>query len=62
MRLVSIVGARPQFVKLAVICQALDRRTDAANWHHTIVHTGQHYDPALSARILRRAGDSPAGL
>jgi UDP-GlcNAc3NAcA epimerase len=49
MRLVSIVGARPQFVKLAVICKALDRRADASNWHHTIVHTGQHYDPALSA-------------
>jgi UDP-GlcNAc3NAcA epimerase len=49
MRLVSIVGARPQFVKLAVICKALDRRSDAANWRHTIVHTGQHYDPALSS-------------
>ena len=49
MRLVSIVGARPQFVKLAVICKALDRRADGSNWHHTIVHTGQHYDPALSA-------------
>jgi UDP-GlcNAc3NAcA epimerase len=49
MRLVSIVGARPQFVKLAVICKALKRRADAANWQHTIVHTGQHYDPALSA-------------
>ncbi|MGA7234197.1 MAG: UDP-N-acetylglucosamine 2-epimerase (non-hydrolyzing) [Bryobacteraceae bacterium] len=49
MRLVSIVGARPQFVKLAVICKALERFPDAAKWHHTIVHTGQHYDPALSA-------------
>ena len=48
MRLVSIVGARPQFVKLAVVCQALDRRPDRTSWHHTIVHTGQHYDPALS--------------
>ena len=48
MRLVSIVGARPQFVKLAVICQALAHRTDAAEWRHTIVHTGQHYDPGLS--------------
>lgn len=48
MRLVSIVGARPQFVKLAVICHALGRRADSTQWHHTIVHTGQHYDPALS--------------
>jgi UDP-GlcNAc3NAcA epimerase len=48
MRLVSIVGARPQFVKLAVICQAIEQRPDSAQWHHTIVHTGQHYDPGLS--------------
>jgi UDP-GlcNAc3NAcA epimerase len=48
MHLVSIVGARPQFVKLAVICQALSRRADSTQWRHTIVHTGQHYDPALS--------------
>jgi UDP-GlcNAc3NAcA epimerase len=48
MRLVSIVGARSQFVKVAVTCQALGHRTDSAPWRHTIVHTGQHYDPALS--------------
>jgi UDP-N-acetylglucosamine 2-epimerase len=56
MRLLSIVGARPQFVKLAVICKALSRRADSAKWQHTIVHTGQHYDPALSrAKILQAA-------
>ncbi len=49
MRILSIVGARPQFVKLAVVCRALARRTDRGEWRHTIVHTGQHYDPALSA-------------
>lgn len=48
MRLISIVGARPQFIKLAVICQALKLREDAKPWRHTIVHTGQHYDPGLS--------------
>ena len=45
MRLLSIVGARPQFVKLAAICRAMAAR---GNWEHVIVHTGQHYDPALS--------------
>ncbi len=49
MRLLSIVGARPQFVKLAVICHALQQRKDADQWRHMIVHTGQHYDSALSA-------------
>jgi UDP-GlcNAc3NAcA epimerase len=45
MRVCSIVGARPQFVKLAVVARAIARRPE---WTHRIVHTGQHYDPALS--------------
>lgn len=49
MRICSIVGARPQFIKLAVICRALAKRDAAEPWAHTIIHTGQHYDPALSA-------------
>ena len=46
MRIVSIVGARPQFVKLSVICRAIAARDDG--WTHRIIHTGQHYDPGLS--------------
>src|SRR5215467_15179785 len=46
MRIVSIVGARPQFVKLAVICRAVAQRE---GWVHRIIHTGQHYDAALSS-------------
>lgn len=48
-RLMQVVGARPQFVKLAPVCSAIaaanagDRRID-----NFIVHTGQHYDPAMS--------------
>src|SRR5262245_24404765 len=45
MRVVSIVGARPQFVKLAVICRAIAGRS---GWEHRIIHTGQHYDTAMS--------------
>ena len=44
MRVVSVVGARPQFVKLAPIAHA----ARAAGIEHLIVHTGQHYDPMLS--------------
>ncbi len=44
MKVVSIVGARPQLVKLAPIAAAF-----AGTGHrHVIVHTGQHYDANLS--------------
>lgn len=43
-KVVSVVGARPQFVKLAPIHKA----ATAAGVDHVIVHTGQHYDPMLS--------------
>lgn len=44
MKVVSIVGARPQFVKLAPVAAALT----GAGAEHVIVHTGQHYDDRLS--------------
>ncbi len=47
MRLISIVGARPQFVKVAAVVRALERhRGDAIE--HRILHTGQHYDASMS--------------
>jgi len=50
-RIVSIVGARPQFVKLAPMCRAVaehNARAAGVRVEHVIVHTGQHYDPELS--------------
>jgi UDP-GlcNAc3NAcA epimerase len=43
---VSIVGARPQFIKLAPVCRAFSDL--APDWLHRIVHTGQHYDYGMS--------------
>ena len=44
MRIISVVGARPQFVKLAPV----DAAFREAGIEHVIVHTGQHYNPMLS--------------
>lgn len=54
MRIVSVVGARPQFVKLAPIDKELKRR----GIEHIIVHTGQHYDPLLSDVFFEDLGIS----
>lgn len=45
MKVLSVVGARPQFVKLAPVAAELARRPDC---EHVVVHTGQHYDPGMS--------------
>lgn len=51
MRILSVVGARPQFVKLAPIAAAMNNRAD-----HVIVHTGQHYDDLMSDVFFRDLG------
>lgn len=43
--IVSIVGARPQFVKLAPIARAMASQPDIS---HSVINTGQHYDDAMS--------------
>ena len=43
MRIVTIIGNRPQFVKAAAVSRVLRDRFD-----ESIVHTGQHYDDELS--------------
>ena len=52
MHLLSIVGARPQFIKAAMIAEAIDTFNGHADSDgrllHTVVHTGQHYDSNMS--------------
>jgi UDP-N-acetylglucosamine 2-epimerase len=50
-RYLSVVGARPQFIKLAPLHAALSKAGQ-----HLILHTGQHYDDAMSARFFRELG------
>ncbi|MCH7699659.1 MAG: UDP-N-acetylglucosamine 2-epimerase (non-hydrolyzing) [Chloroflexi bacterium] len=43
MKVATVVGARPQFIKAAVFSLALRKEHQ-----QTLIHTGQHYDPELS--------------
>ena len=45
-KLLYVVGARPNFVKTAPVVAALRRR--CPEWEHVVVHTGQHYDHEMS--------------
>jgi UDP-GlcNAc3NAcA epimerase len=47
-RVLTVVGARPQFVKAAPVSRAL-----RARHAEILVHTGQHYDEAMSAAFFR---------
>jgi UDP-GlcNAc3NAcA epimerase len=51
MKLVSIVGARPQFIKCAGVSHALERMH--AGVEDVILHTGQHYDVNMSDVFFR---------
>lgn len=54
MRLLYVVGARPNFVKMAPVVAALRRRFP--DGEHVLVHTGQHYDAEMSELFLNELG------
>lgn len=47
-KLLTVVGARPQFIKASVISSYLKKNQQHIPLEEIIVHTGQHYDPMLS--------------
>ncbi len=51
MKVVSVVGNRPQFVKAAPLSRALRARAT-----EVLVHSGQHYDPELADLIFEELG------
>ena len=53
MKIVTVVGARPQFVKAAVVSKAFAHQDGITE---LIVHTGQHYDNALSEVFFEEMG------
>ena len=50
----SVVGARPNFMKTAPVIAALARRPEPVE--HVLVHTGQHYDDTMSRIFLEELG------
>lgn len=50
-KLMSVVGARPNFMKIAPIARAVENYNNGGNGYpieHLVVHTGQHYDNRMS--------------
>ena len=54
MRIVAIVGNRPQFIKSGPVSLALAGRAE-----EVVLHTGQHYDPGLSEVFFDELGLDP---
>ena len=56
MKITTIIGARPQFIKAAVVNRAVQKHNMGGKRpeiHEFIVHTGQHYDDNMSAVFFR---------
>jgi UDP-N-acetylglucosamine 2-epimerase (non-hydrolysing) len=53
MHILHVVGARPNFTKAARVLRALARHPGA---QQSLVHTGQHYDAAMSGVFFSQLG------
>ena len=58
MKLLTIVGARPQFIKAAPVSRAIEAQNRAVRdsrltIEEILVHTGQHYDHKMSGAFFR---------
>jgi UDP-N-acetylglucosamine 2-epimerase len=57
MKIATIIGARPQFIKAAAVSRAMAEHNlltpDSSPFTEVIVHTGQHYDEGMSAVFFR---------
>ncbi|MCL0040286.1 UDP-N-acetylglucosamine 2-epimerase [Thermodesulfovibrionales bacterium] len=53
LKIASVVGARPQFIKIAPLCREFSKKD---NVRHIIIHTGQHYDYEISKVFFDELG------
>lgn len=59
MKIISVVGARPNFMKIAPFCRAIAVYNQANSQNpieHILVHTGQHYDVRMSESFFSALG------
>ena len=61
LKLILVAGARPNFMKVAPLIHAIHRRNDGAAadakpFDYCLVHTGQHYDAAMSEIFFKELG------
>jgi len=57
MKIISVVGARPNFMKIAPFIRAIEAHNKIHNnVQHILVHTGQHYDERMSTGFFRELG------
>lgn len=52
-KIVTIVGARPQFIKAAVVSKEIAKRVDLSE---VMIHTGQHFDEKMSDIFFKQMG------
>lgn len=54
MKVLNVVGARPNFMKMAPIIEAMNRHPQV--FQHLLIHTGQHYDEKMSKSFFHDLG------
>ena len=54
LKVINVVGARPNFMKMAPIIEAMNRSPE--QFRHLLVHTGQHYDEKMSRSFFSDLG------
>lgn len=53
MKIISIIGARPHFMKMTPLIREFKKYEDIT---HVVIHSGQHYDEALSGQFIKEFG------
>lgn len=64
MKIISVVGARPNFMKIAPFIKAIEayNSQNLSAIEHLLVHTGQHYDDRMSTTFFKTLGIPDADI